>query len=138
MSLVGIQPDLVNISIQIEPPMVTWPGRHYSIHNFMHTSITQCINNIIDSRWILIQVYSGMYYKLQSSVRDPWATLVGLTWLRYCRYGIKLYPINQSIMGHIAHQRVNSFAQNYDYTKKIIISFLKLNGLSFVKKFKSL
>ena len=99
----------------------------------MHTSITQCINNIIDSRWILIQVYSGMYYKLQSSVRDPWATLVGLTWLRYCRYGIKLYPINQSIMGYIAHQRVNSFAQNYDYTKKIIISFLKLNGLSFVK-----
>ena len=27
----------------------------------------------------------------------PLLNLAAVTWLKYCRYGVKLYPINQSI-----------------------------------------
>ena len=40
MSLQGLQPDFVSISIHILPPIVTWPEKNHSNHNYNHESIT--------------------------------------------------------------------------------------------------
>ena len=68
-------------------------GYWYGLHNILRESVVLCT---LDFRLVFIHVHVSYYLKISNKQRAH-IFLPAITWLKYCRYGVKSYPIKQSI-----------------------------------------